>query len=78
MCLEPEEHENGYHRFWQTYFIDVIDGKRKGRGKKPPRKDMGHRVFSDVNGIGRPKAVKSIPILLGHYRRQLLQQILYL
>ncbi len=28
---------------------------------------MGYRVFHDVNRIGRPKAVTSIPILLGHY-----------
>ena len=27
-----------------------------------------YRVFSDVNRIGKPKAVISIPILLGHYR----------
>ena len=26
-------------------------------------------VFPNVNRIGRPKAVKSIPILLGHYRQ---------
>ncbi len=32
---------------------------------------MGHRVFLDVNRMGRPKAVTSIPVLLGHYRRQL-------
>ena len=30
---------------------------------------MGYRVFSDVNRIGRPNAVTSIPILLGHYRQ---------
>ena len=36
-------------------------------GKKPPRKEIGYRVFPDANRIGRPKAVTSIPILLGHY-----------
>ena len=30
---------------------------------------MGYRVFPDVNRIGRPKAVTSIPILLGHCRQ---------
>ena len=30
---------------------------------------MGYRVFPDVNIIGRPKAVASIPILLGNYRQ---------
>ena len=44
-------------------------GKRKERGKKPPRKEMRYRVFPDVNRIGRPKAVTYIPILLGHYRQ---------
>ena len=29
---------------------------------------MGYKVFPDVNRLGRPKAVTSIPILLGHYR----------
>ena len=45
-------------------------GKEKERegGKKPPRKDAGY----DVNRIGRPKAVTSIPILLGHYRQLLI------
>ena len=28
---------------------------------------MGYRVFPRFNRIGRPKAVTSIPILLGHY-----------
>ena len=46
--------------------VDIIV-KRKGRGKKPPRKELSYRVFPDVNRIGRPKAV--IPILLGHYRQ---------
>ena len=32
------------------------------------RKEMGYRVFFDVNRIGRPKAVTYILILLGHYR----------
>ena len=44
--------------------------EREG-GKKPPRKEMGYRVFPDVNRIGRPKVVTSIPILLGHYRQLL-------
>ena len=53
-----------------TYLFDVIaDGKRKERGKETPRKEMGYRVFPDVNRIGRPKAVTSIPIFLGHYRQ---------
>ena len=30
---------------------------------------MGYRVPPDVNRIGRPKVVTSIPILLGHYRQ---------
>ncbi len=30
---------------------------------------MGYRVFPDANRIGRPKAVTSIPILLGLYRQ---------
>ena len=30
---------------------------------------MGYRVFPVVNRIGWPKAVTSIPILLGHYRQ---------
>ena len=30
---------------------------------------MRYRVFPDVNRIGRPKAVTSIPILLTHYRQ---------
>ena len=38
-------------------------------GKKSPRKEMGYMIFPDVNRIGRPKAVTSIPILLGHYRQ---------
>ena len=40
-------------------------------GKKPPRKEMGYIVFLNVNNnmIGRPKAVTSIPILLGHFRQ---------
>ena len=38
-------------------------------GKKPLRKEMGYRVFPDVIRIGRPEALKSIPILLGHYRQ---------
>ena len=38
-------------------------------GKKTPRKEMGYRVFPDVNRIARPKAVTSIPILLGHFRQ---------
>ena len=37
-------------------------------GKEPLRKEMGYRVFPDINRIGRPKAVTSIPILLGYYR----------
>ena len=46
--------------------------KEKGKeGKKPPRKEMRYRVFSDVNGIGRPKTVISIPFLLGHYNQLL-------
>ena len=52
------------------YLFDVIaDGKRKGRGKETPRKERGYRVFPDVNRISRLKAVTSIPVLLGHYRR---------
>ena len=47
--------------------IDVIvEGKRNGRGKKPPRNKMGYRVFPSVNRIGRPI---DIQILLGHYRQ---------
>ena len=40
-------------------------------GKKPPRKEMGYIVFLNVNNnmIGMPKAVTSIPILLGHFRQ---------
>ncbi len=30
---------------------------------------MGYGVFPDVNRIDRPKAVISIPDLLGHYRQ---------
>ena len=48
-------------------FFDVLEGNRKGRGIEPSRKKMASRVFPDVNEIGRPKAVTSIPILLGHY-----------
>ena len=44
--------------------IDVIVEGMEG-GKKPRRKEMGYRVFPDVNRISRPKAVTSIPILLG-------------
>ena len=40
-----------------------------GRMKKPLGKEMGYRLFSDVNKIGRPKTVTSIPILLGDYRQ---------
>ena len=36
---------------------------------KPSRKEMGYRVFPDVNRIGRLKAMTFIPILLGHYRQ---------
>ena len=60
-------YENGdkCHHFWSTYSNDVVvEGKREG-GKKPPRKEMGYKVFPNVNRIGRPKAVTSIPILLG-------------
>ena len=48
-------------------------GKKRKGGKKPPRKEIVYRVFPDVNRIGRPNAVTSIPILLGHYRLPLLQ-----
>ncbi len=34
--------------------------------RKLPRKEMGYKLFPDVNRIGMPKAVTSIPILLGH------------
>ena len=52
--------ENGdrCHCLWPTYSIDVIiEGKRKGRVKKFPRKEMGYRVFPDGNRLGKPKAV---------------------
>ena len=39
--------------------------ERKERGKETPRKETGYRAFPDVNRIGRPKGVTSIPILLG-------------
>ncbi len=56
--------------------IDVlVEGKRKGREKKPPRKEMGYRAFPKVKRIGRPKAVTSILILLGHYRQ--LHHVIY-
>ena len=42
--------------------------EREG-GKISPKKDMEYRVFPDVKRIGKPKAVTSIPILLGHYRQ---------
>ena len=44
-------------------------GKKRKGGKKPPRKEIVYRVFPDVNRIGRPNAVTSIPILLGHYKQ---------
>ena len=34
--------------------------------KKPPRKEMGYKLFPDVNRTGRPKPVTSIPIFLRH------------
>ena len=44
--------------FCPTYSIDVIvEGKIKGRGKKPLRKDLGYKEFPDVNRIGKPKTV---------------------
>ena len=71
LCLVPQENVDRCHRFQPTYSIDVIaEGKRKGRGEKPPRKEMmGYRVFCYINRIGRPKAVTFIPIFLGHYRQ---------
>ena len=52
--------------------IDVIvEVKRKGRGKETPLKRDGYWVFPDFNGIGKPKVVKYISILLGHYRQLL-------
>ena len=57
-------------QLWPTYSIGVIvEGKSKEREGKPHKKEMGYRVFYDVNKIGRPKAVTSIPILLRHYRQ---------
>ena len=46
--------------------------RKRERGKKPPRKELGYRIFPDVNRIGRPKAITSILILLGHYRQLLI------
>ena len=37
--------------------------------KEYSKKEIGYYVFPDVNRIGRPNAVTSIPILLGHYRQ---------
>ena len=36
--------------------------REKGRegGKKHPRKEMGYRIFPEVNRIGRPNVVTSI------------------
>ena len=40
------------HCFWPTYSIDVIvEGKEREGGKKPPRKEIGYRVFPDVNKL---------------------------
>ena len=47
----------------------MVEDREKEGGKKSHRKEMGYRLFPDVNRIGRPKAVPSIPILLGHYRQ---------
>ena len=49
--------------------------REREEGKKPHRKDIGYRVFPDINRIGRPKAVTYIPILLGHYRQLLFIQV---
>ena len=42
---------------------------KEKRGINPLEKRWGIGCFSDVNRIGRPKTITSIPILLGHYRQ---------
>ena len=72
LCLVTQVNGDRCHSFWPTYSINVIiEGKRKGKWKETPapRIQMGYRVFSDAHRIGKPKAVTSIPILLGHYRQ---------
>ncbi len=53
--------------FGPTYSIDVIvKRKRKGKGKRNPlEKKVVIGYLIRYNLIGRPKAVTSIPILLG-------------
>ena len=53
--------------FGLRVFDVIVQGKRKGRGEEPPGKEMGYRVFYDVDIIGTSKVVTSIPILPGHY-----------
>ena len=58
--------------FCYLFYLRISRGKEKGKGgKKPPKKEIRCRVFSDVNRIGRPKAVSSFPIFLGRYKQLL-------
>ncbi len=68
LCLVAFENGIRCHSFWPTHSINVmVEGKSKRKaGKNPPRKEMEYRGFPDVNRIGRPKAVTSIPMLLGY------------
>ena len=40
----------------------LIKRERERKRETNPRKEIGYRVFPDVNRIGRPKAVTFIPI----------------
>ena len=48
-------------------FTSWLREREREGGKKPPRKEMGFRIFPDVNRKGRLKAVTYIPIFQGHY-----------
>ena len=60
----------GYMKQVLTYLVYWRHSRGKEKGKKEKNLERDG-VFTDVNGIGRPKAVISVPILLGHYRQLL-------
>ena len=56
--------------FWPTYFIEIPYTRG---GFFPPFLSLS--LYYDINRIGRPTAVTSIPIFLGHYRQLLFQSM---
>ena len=41
--------------FGLLFFKILVEVKNREGGKKPPRKEIGYRVFPDVNRKGKPK-----------------------